>query len=89
VEGLKSIEQSLQLYTRDERLTDYKCDKCESKKCLLKRQIMRLPSVFIFQLQRFSMYPTMRKIRGLIAFPEVIDMAPYIDRQYSSEAANA
>ena len=49
VDGLKSIDQSLKLYVTQEPLPDYKCDKCQIKKnCVLRRQIMRLPEIFVF-----------------------------------------
>ena len=38
-----------------------------------------MPDVFVIQLQRFAMYPKMRKIRGLIRYPEALDMSGYIN----------
>jgi ubiquitin C-terminal hydrolase len=48
-------------------VADYHCEKCKKKRVsVIKRKILKLPEVFIFQLQRFAVYPRLRKIRGQI-----------------------
>jgi len=34
------------------------------------------------------MYPRMRKIRGMIQYPEYLDMSDYLDQQYAKDELN-
>lgn len=69
VENMNSLQDSLKYYMRKEQLPDYKCDKCSSKnQCQIRRSLIKLPEIFIFQMQRFSTYPKMRKIRGMVKY---------------------
>ncbi|CDW78527.1 ubiquitin carboxyl-terminal hydrolase family protein [Stylonychia lemnae] len=89
VEGIQSIQKSLSQYQQPERLPDYQCETCKMRSvCQIERLIVKLPEIFIFQLQRFSMYPKLRKIRGLIKYGELLDMRPFIQDKYASELCN-
>lgn len=54
----------------------------------MSRNIVKLPEVFIFQMQRFSMYPKMRKIRGKIDYGEYLDMEKFVDTKFIKESCN-
>lgn len=61
-----SIQDALDIFFKDELLTDFKCEKCNTKgENLIKRKFVRLPRVLILHLKRYQ-------------FKEVIEEKPII-----------
>ena len=49
VEGMKTIQQSLKLYSKKEIIQDFSCSSCKkTSNSELGRTIIKLPEVFVF-----------------------------------------
>lgn len=79
----------MSLFGVAESMSDYRCDYCKQvKHCMLTRSLIKLPEIFIFQLQRFSSYPKLHKIRGHISFPETLNLSTFIDNSYATNGGS-
>ncbi|ORX41285.1 hypothetical protein BD324DRAFT_606867 [Kockovaella imperatae] len=86
--GSAKLQSMLQGFVREERLegdNKYKCDSCKSKANAVKFfKIAQTPPILTFHLKRFSVsyghrgQPHANRYNGYIAFPEHLDMTPYM-----------
>ncbi|KAM0683778.1 Ubiquitin carboxyl-terminal hydrolase 42 [Mitosporidium daphniae] len=74
-----TIEQSLQRFTRSERLDEfYKCGTCSSLGTSTRKlSISELPSLLMFHMKRFAPGFSAGKITKHIQFPEILDISPF------------
>lgn len=74
-----TMEQLLNEYYGEERLPDYKCDRCEASNSSLRRRLARLPDLFCVMFSRFEFNQgTSSKITTNIDFPHRdLDLTPY------------
>ena len=80
----RNIKTSLEDFTRQETLShdnQYKCEKCNVKsRAKKKTMIHEAPPILTIHLKRFS--PSgMRKNNNYVAFPEVLDLNPFISEE--------
>ena len=89
VKGQKSVKSSFNHALRKEEVQDYKCEKCNRKDCCeIYKEILKIPEVFILQLQRFAHIPKLKKIRDKIIYSEELDMSQIIRNDSILEPIN-
>lgn len=75
-----NIEKLLDNYFSDEKLDDYKCDKCNEKDAHKKISLLNIPKYLIIQLKRFqfnSKNMNFSKILEQVNYPLFLDMDKY------------
>jgi len=79
--GIRSLEGALEAFTQGEELSgdnQYKCDSCKQWRDAEQRTVVDIaPNVLMIALKRFS-YFGFGKITTHVAFPETLDLAPYM-----------
>lgn len=75
-----NLEKLLEYYFTNEKLDDYRCDKCEVKECNKKITLLNTPKYLLVQLKRFEFNPktfNMSKILKEVNYPLFLDMDKY------------
>lgn len=74
-----TLEQSLERFTRSEKLDEYyKCGNCSSLGTSNRKlSISSLPPLLVLHMKRFALGLPMSKISKHIQFPELLDMSPF------------
>ena len=87
---MHTLNESLSLYTKSEKVSGYSCEKCKKKNndSTVSRKIIKLPEIIIIQLQRFTMYPRLRKIRGQIEYSEFLDIKNFLAKDAQDSEIN-
>lgn len=89
---VQSIRDALSHYTLSEKLDDknlYRCKRCTPKLVPAKKQITiyKPPYILSIQLKRFSY--TGQKINNYIKYDTLLDLAPYMSKEYSHNQHNS
>jgi ubiquitin C-terminal hydrolase len=64
-----TLEGCLDDFFHDERIKEYKCDRCKIKGSAFKRMSFSiLPKIMIFHLKRFKFFPKQHKLSQLISY---------------------
>lgn len=75
-----NLESLLDSYFKNENLNDYRCEKCEMKKCNKKIELLNTPNYLIIQLKRFEFNMktyNFSKILKEVNYPLFLDMNKY------------
>jgi ubiquitin carboxyl-terminal hydrolase 34 len=85
IKNLKTLHECLEKFIQGEVISDYKCDACNKKADVMKRQfISGLPNVLIVHLQRIVFNLDIlqnEKINSRVEFPHELNLAPYMGDQ--------
>lgn len=54
-----TLQETLDIFFRDEHLDDFKCEKCESLEVFIQRKLVKLPRVLILHLKRYQFQETL------------------------------
>lgn len=70
-------------YIRGKDIDERYCEICQRVQSFeIDRELIKLPNVMIFRLERFSYHPKLKKNRDVVEFEDGIKLLPIVSKDY-------